>query len=159
MLITSDLLAKFSGVETDAELAQIYIESAKQQIVDYVGYDPETAERFQQEIEEFHTVYSEDGEHFFIDEELTTPAEIPEGTIPQHVEDTEYKYATIEIRIVVPKVFAYVCLEIATLMQSEEGSNIGVNTSAEVGVTRTYLNIVDFTKYLVKLSSYRSKGL
>lgn len=159
MLINADLLARFSGVETDPELAQIYIESAEQQIKDYVGYDPETAERFEQEITETHTVYSEDGEHFFKDEEMTKPVTIPEGITPELVEDTEYKYEITETRIIVPKVFAHVCLEIATLMQAEEGTNIGVNTSGEAGVNRTYLNIVDYSKYLVKLTSFRSKGL
>lgn len=161
-LISVDLLAKFSGVESDTELAEIYIDSAKQQIVDYVGYDPETAERFAKEIEvqKFFTVYSADGENFFEDAELTKPATLPEGAIPVLVEGNEYQYSIIEIKTVieVPKVFAHVCLEIATLMQTEEGSNIGVNTSGEAGINRTYLNVVDFQKYLVKLSSFREKG-
>ena len=57
--------------------------------------------------------------------------------------------------IEVPKVFKLVCLEIATLIQAEEGSNIGVNTSGEAGISRTYLNVADFTKYLQKLSTFR----
>lgn len=158
MLISVDLLAKFSGVESDPELAEIYIESAKQQIVDYVGYDPETAERFAQEQQKFFTVYSEDGENFYSDAEMTKPVELPESAVPVLVEGNEYQYSIIETVIVVPKVFAHVCLEIATLMQTEEGSNIGVNTSGEAGINRTYLNVVDFQKYLVKLTSFREKG-
>ena len=157
-LISVDLLAKFSGVESDTELAEIYIDSAKQQIVDYVGYDPETAERFAKEIQKFFTVYSADGEHFFEDAELTKSATLPAGAIPVHVDGNEYQYSIVETVIEVPKGFAHVCLEIATLMQTEEGSNIGVNTSGEAGINRTYLNVVDFQKYLVKLSSFREKG-
>lgn len=159
MLIDAELLAKFSGVEADADLAQIYIDSAQQQIKDYVGYDPETAERFNTEVEEFHTVYSTDGETFYEDEEMTIIAELPEGAVPVLIEEDTYQYATVEIKIVVPKVFQHVCLEIATLMQTEEGSNIGVNTSGEAGVSRSYLNVVDFTPYLKKLTSYRERVL
>lgn len=49
-----------------------------------------------------------------------------------------------------------VCLEIATLIQLEENNNIGVNTKTfgDSG-SRTYLNTVDYSKYLVQLSAYR----
>ena len=155
MLIDKELLQEFSGVETNAELTDIYIETAQQKIKDYVGYDPETAERFQKEYQEFYTVYSADGTHFFEDEELTKPAEIPEGVTPVLIEENEYSYSVVTVVIEVPKVFKLVCLEIATLIQAEEGSNIGVNTSGEAGISRTYLNVADFTKYLQKLSTFR----
>ena len=159
MLINQELLQEFSGVETTAELAEIYIESAQQKIKDYVGFDPETAPQFEKEHQEFFTVYSEDGINFFEDAELTKPAEIPEGVIPVLIEDNEYSYSIIVTEIVVPKVFKLVCLEIATLIQAEEGSNIGVNTSGDAGVSRTYLNVADFTKYLQKLSTYRKPSV
>lgn len=57
--------------------------------------------------------------------------------------------------IVIPDIFKLVCLEIATLIQAEQGSNIGVNSSVDTGVSRSYLNIVDYTKYLQRLSIYR----
>lgn len=58
-------------------------------------------------------------------------------------------------QIIIPDVFRLVCLEIATLMQTEEGSNLGVNTSNEIGINRTFLNVVDYSKYLDRLSAYR----
>ena len=57
----------------------------------------------------------------------------------------------------VPEVFQMVCLEIATLLQQEESENIGVNSKsyAETG-TRSFLNVVDYSKYLSRLSAYRA---
>lgn len=51
----------------------------------------------------------------------------------------------------------FVCMEIATLMQQEEGQNIGINSKSfgESG-SRTFLNVVDYTKYLHRLDAYRS---
>ena len=57
--------------------------------------------------------------------------------------------------VIVPDIFKLVCLEIATLIQAEEGTNLGVNTSSEIGVSRSYLNVVDYTKYLQRLSIFR----
>lgn len=110
MLITREQLEKFSGVyrEEDDTLAEIYIDSAKQRIIDYVGYDPETCEDF-----------------------------ITDGVA------------------VIPKIFMLVNLEIATLIQAEEGTNLGVNTSQDIGVNRTYLNVVNYDRYLERLSAWR----
>jgi len=56
----------------------------------------------------------------------------------------------------IPDIFKLVCLEIATLMQQEESQNIGINSKAfgESG-SRTFLNVVDYTKYLKRLDSFR----
>lgn len=53
----------------------------------------------------------------------------------------------------------FVCLEIASLMEQEEGQNIGINSKSfgESG-TRSFLNVVDYSKYLKRLDSYRSKA-
>lgn len=70
--------------------------------------------------------------------------------------ETKEEWKDDEGNVKVPDIFRLVCLEIATLMQAEEGSNIGVNTSSDIGVSRTYLNVVDYTKYLQRLSSFRT---
>ncbi|MCQ2052960.1 MAG: hypothetical protein MJZ03_03395 [archaeon] len=56
----------------------------------------------------------------------------------------------------IPDVFKFVCLEIATLMQEEESQNLGINSKSfgESG-TRTFLNVVDYSKYLRRLDSFR----
>ena len=51
--------------------------------------------------------------------------------------------------------FRNVCLRIATLLQLEDGGNIGVSNSGEMGVSRSFANIVDYTPYLKPLSAFR----
>lgn len=52
--------------------------------------------------------------------------------------------------------FKNVCLRIATLLQLEDGGNIGVNNvNSGVGATRSFANIVDYTPYLKPLSAFR----
>lgn len=156
MLVTPSQLSRFSGVYPEEEdLQVIYINSATQRINDYVGFDVMQNEEWEQEVQTEHIVYSEDGENFFLDPELTEPAEIPTGAEVTQVLDTKYHYFTTSVEVVPPDVFKLVCLEIATLIQSEEKSNIGVNTQSDFSVNRTFLNVVDFTKYLEKLNAYR----
>ena len=55
--------------------------------------------------------------------------------------------------------FKTVVMRIATLLQMEGGGNIGVNTAAsDAGVSRSFLNVTDFTPYLRPLSSFRRNG-
>lgn len=53
------------------------------------------------------------------------------------------------------QLFRLTCLRIATLLQSEGGANIGISNSSEPGVSRSFLNVVDYTPYLKQLSAYR----
>ena len=56
--------------------------------------------------------------------------------------------------------FKNVCLRIATLLQLEDNGNIGVASSSDVGINRTFANIVDYTPYLKPLSAFRKiKGV
>ena len=49
-----------------------------------------------------------------------------------------------------------VCLEIAALITMERGGNLGVSSSSDAGgIGRSFLNVVDYSKYLAKLSAYR----
>ena len=106
-LVTVEQLAKFSGKYADDDvttqsLQEIYIGSAQEIIINYLGYNPLT--------------------------------------------DIE----------TIPAIMRLVCLEIATLIQQEEGENIGINSkSFGETCTRTFLNIVDYSKYLQRLSAYR----
>lgn len=54
------------------------------------------------------------------------------------------------------KLIKKVCLEIATLIQMEEKNNIGINSKSfgESG-SRSFLNIVDYSKYLIQLNAYK----
>lgn len=63
-------------------------------------------------------------------------------------EDSKYSKDTQQL-------FRLTCLRIATLLQSECGANIGINSTAEPGVSRSFLNVVDYTPYLKQLSAFR----
>lgn len=51
--------------------------------------------------------------------------------------------------------FKNVELRIATLLQLEDGSNIGVSNNSDIGISRSFVNIVDYTPYLKPLSAFR----
>lgn len=125
MLITIDELSEYTGVVKDfdgvqGDLYELYIKTAQAQIINYLGYNPETINEpdVQKEIAEIY------GGAFILDE-----------------------YALADIK--------NTCLEIAALIAMESNNNLGVNTSSEVGVNRSYLNVVDYSKYLAHLSAYR----
>lgn len=59
----------------------------------------------------------------------------------------------------IPQIFRFVCLEIAALMQMEEGSNLGYSSSSDSGgIGRTFLNVTKYDAYLSRLSSFRRQG-
>ncbi|MCR5219205.1 hypothetical protein [Treponema sp.] len=114
MLITKAQLEAFTGrvfTESDewSDLVDIFIGSAQAEIVNYLGFNPETDEDLQD-------------------------------------------YELLQIK--------NVCLEIAALIAMESDCNLGVNSSSETGgISRSFLNVVDFSRYLAKLSSYvRKRG-
>ena len=59
----------------------------------------------------------------------------------------------------IPGIFRFVCLEIASLIQLEEGSNLGYASSSDAGgIGRTFLNVTKYDAYLQRLSSFRKNG-
>lgn len=153
MLITKEQLARFSGVVTDADsvaesLTDIYIESAEQEIRQYVGFDPLLKEEWRSTV----TVYSSNGQKFYSDAEMTKEVEISYGEVPVETEE-ENKWEYVHYTI--PGIFRHVCLEIASLMQQEESGNLGVNSKSFETGSRTFLNVVDYSKYLARLSAFR----
>ena len=55
-----------------------------------------------------------------------------------------------------PEIIRLTAMRIAALLQSEEGSNIGVNSkSFGDGGTRVFVSFVNFDKYLLPISKYR----
>lgn len=56
-------------------------------------------------------------------------------------------------------IFQATALRIATLLQMECGGNIGVNSAgSDMGVSRSYLNVTDYTQYLKPLAPFRRNG-
>lgn len=158
MLVTPENLKTFSGVHPDNDdLIKIYIGSAEDIIKQYVGFDPETNQEWKKSQDVEVIVYSDDREHFYSDEEMTKAVVIPDGVIVQPtLIENQYEYIIREEYIDVPDIFKMVCLEIATLLQQEENENLGVNNKTfGEGGSRSFLNIVDYTKYLKRLGKYR----
>lgn len=54
-----------------------------------------------------------------------------------------------------PALIKLVCLEIASLIQMEERGNLGVNSQSFDGSSRSFLNVVNYDKYLQRLAAYR----
>lgn len=159
MLITVEELERFSGVipqddATQTSLLETYIGSAQDIINNYLGFNAESCINWG-EVDVEHVVYSSNGVTFYTDKNKTIQTTIPQGVTVVLVAGEKYHYFTSEIQVNPPAIVKLVCLEIATLIQTEENSNIGVNTNSDVGVSRTFLNIVDYTKYLQKIAAYR----
>lgn len=155
MYVTKDELAKYSGVTRDEgdTLGETFIGSSEEIVEHYLGYDPETSEDFDKE--KTVIVYSSDGEHFYEDAALTKAATIPEGITPE-AKGTENQYSYTIIVHEIPYLIRLTVLRIASLLQLEENNNIGVNSKSfgESG-SRTFLNVVDYEKYLQKISFYK----
>ena len=73
----------------------------------------------------------------------------PEDSNDEHAAAlTEYSLAKIR----------NVCLEIAALIAMENNNNLGVASSSGEGmVNHSFLNVVDYSRYLSKISAYRAK--
>lgn len=125
MLITIEELERFSGVHREGDDVDISL------CATYIG----TAEGIIRDYVGF-----DPEEKFLVEHEI----ENEEG---ETTTITDYD---------IPPVFKLVCLEIASLIQQEEHENIGINSKsfADTG-TRSFLNVVDYTKYLQRLSAYR----
>ena len=92
-----------------------------------------------------------------LDVQIGTAQQIVSDYVGFNCEDVllpRCRYTDSEIAI-----FKTVVMRIATLLQLEGGGNIGVNTAAsDMSVSRSYLNVTDFTPYLRPLSSFRRNG-
>lgn len=115
----------------------------------------------QEELEQFSGTYPDDNDTQTIIQEtyLNSATEIINNYLcfdcEAETEENPFYNAEAE-KVTVPQVVKMVCFEIATLLQLEQGNNIGINNkSFEVGGSRSFLNVVDFTKYLNKISCYR----
>lgn len=77
------------------------------------------------------------------------------GFDAEEVLNPRCRYTDAEVAL-----FKTVVLRIATLLQLEGGGNIGVGSGAGIdgAVSRTWLNVVDYTPYLKPLSAFRRNG-
>lgn len=155
MLITIKELEKYSGVYRDNNdtLGEVYIGSATDIVDTYLGYVAEQNEDWKKQV--LKIVYSVDMVNFYSDPERTVLVEIPTGVeITATGIENQYSYITLEV--VVPDLIRLTCLRIASLLQQEESGNIGINNKSfgENG-SRSFLNVVNYDKYLAQIARYR----
>jgi hypothetical protein len=162
----------FSGNFVDDDdviaLKQVYLDSASSIIDDYIGYSAiandydeylngsgiDSIQLSAKPITEITSItvegvsidpseYYSDGEFLYCNSGV-----FPVGTRNVHV---VYKAGYTSI----PNLLMLTCIRIAALLLSESGGNIGVNSKSfgDSG-TRTFVNTVNYSKYLTLLNSF-----
>jgi hypothetical protein len=158
---------------TGEALYQSYLDAAEARVVDFLTYNPTSATLTQ--------TYYGDGTAYLAlrSQPITALTAITVGGVSQNVSDFTYDRETITNKYgtpfpagavvvvtytagyaTVPGVFKVTILEIATLLASERGENIGATSKTfDGGNTRTFVNYTNFDKYLAKLEPYRIRAL
>lgn len=105
-------------------------------------------------IETVITVYSEDGETFFIDSELSEEAAIPEGITPEETETpNEYKYSTFVSTV--PEVIKTTAKQIGTLFWESAGGNLAVNSTSFADTGTRVFNNFKSDRFLDQIVAYK----
>lgn len=168
-IITTEDLQKFTGVypETEDSQQQLYIDTAIEIICSYLKFNPEK--------KEYTLVLDGNGR-----EELLLPA-LPINSVESLIIDGR-TIATETLLIkkrsiygaifskgrnniiiafnagfdVIPATIKLTALRIAGILQTESNNNIGINSKSfqDTG-TRTFVNTVNFDKYLIQISEYK----
>lgn len=170
MIVTKEELEKYSGVYTDEEnnAQELYIESAEDILRSYLGYNPEV------------TCYTKfyDGcgfsdlrlgvKNIFILESVSIDGVkqelenidfdddciiIRNGVFPVGRKNVAVKFVAGFNKI--PAIMKMTVLRIATLLQLESDSNIGVSSRSFQDNTRTFLNTKNYEPYLIQCSNYK----
>lgn len=170
MIVTKEELEKYSGVYPDEEnnSQELYIESAEDILSSYLGYCPEATS--------YSKLYDGNGfsdlrlgakpifllESVFIDgveQDLKNldfyddSIIIKNGIFPVGRKNIAVKFAAGFNKI--PAIMKMTVLRIATLLQLESDSNIGVSSRSFQDNTRTFLNTKNYEPYLIQCSSYK----
>jgi hypothetical protein len=179
--VTVEELQKYSNVYGDTDLQQNYINSAENVVNTYLGYSP-TLHNYVQyfdgngtnelqlkakpiatvisvkiddtviPLSEFYNVI--DSEFLYYNKifpygkrNIKIEYDAGWGITPDNdIANSEY----------VPSIIRMTVLRIAALLQSESDSNIGITSKsfADSG-TRTFINTINFDKYLIQISNYK----
>lgn len=154
--------------EDDAGLKQIYIDSAESLVMDHIGYDFNTADYTEiLEGNGFDTI----GLCAFPINEVTEVTidgvNIDLDSIVSNREIITYldDVFTKDVRVIVkhnsgnvetPGIIKLVILQIAALLFTEQGGNIGITSKSSLdNNTRTFVKTTNFEPYLSKLNSLR----
>jgi hypothetical protein len=173
-------LQKYSNVYGDNDLQQSYINSAENIVNNYLNYSPTLhgytyfcsgngTHELQLRAKPINTLIGVE-----IDEVIISPTDF------YFINDSEFIYYDkifpLDVKIKVeytagygitidddvgsalflPEIIKLTVLRIAALLQSESDSNIGVTSKsfADSG-TRTFVNTVDYSRYLIQISNYK----
>jgi hypothetical protein len=174
-------LQKYSNVHSESSLQENYIDAAENIVNTYLGYSPALhsyTQRFdgtgtnelQLKAKPITTIISTeiDNEPIAVSEFYTTPESeylyynkiFPSGRRNIAVEYIAGWGITPDDDTAngeyLPGIITLTVLRIAALLQSESDSNIGVTSKsfADSG-TRTFVNTVNFDKYLIQISGYK----
>ena len=170
MIVTKEELEKYSGVYTDEEnnSQELYIESAEDILSSYLGYSPE--------VKSYSKFYDGNGfsdlrlgaKPIFILESVSIDGVeqdlknidfdddsiiIRNGVFPAGRKNIAVKFSAGFEKI--PAIMKMTVLRIATLLQLESDSNIGVSSRSFQDNTRTFLNTKNYEPYLIQCSSYK----
>lgn len=171
LFATVEELQNFTGVypEDGNSQQELFISSATDIIINYLGYDP--SKQLRQEISDgtgdswlflnskpvTNVVRLKiNGSVISPDKYYIKPSSIclKEGTFPKGIQNISIEYESGYEQL--PNVIKLTCLRIAALLQNEANDNIGI-TSKSFGDSgsRTFYNFTNFNKYLSQLSSYQ----
>lgn len=168
-------LQKFTNVypEDGDTLQQIYLGSATEIIESYLGYNPE--------LQTYTNYFDGNGKNilFLNAKPISILQSVSINGVEQNLNDyyfdgaTECLYTTDKfssgtknIKVVytagystVPDLIKLSALRIAGILQTEQSGNIGITSkSFQESGNRTFVNTVNFSKYLLPLSKYKLLG-
>lgn len=175
MFITTDELKDYIGVNTDNDtLLDIYNETGKDLIINYIGYDPVSGyydELFSgndDKVIRLNTKPITSISALTIDDELITEE--------NYIFINEYLYllngliftkGRYNVRVEyeggydeIPSLIKMTNLRLSALLYTEEGGNIGITSkSFDNSGTRTFIQNTNYNKYLSVLNKYRITGI
>lgn len=103
-----------------------------------------------------HIVYSEDGETFYSDSEMTKEVEIPEGITPEETEvENQYKYITL--KSTVPEIIKTTALQIASLFWESAGGNLAVSSTSFADSGSRVFNNFKADRFLEQIAAYQRR--
>lgn len=160
-------LQKYSSVYSDDVVQQQYIDAAENIVNNYLGYIPTVStyaqflngngtNELQLAAKPIITLTSIhiNGQSIPTTEFYTVGEFIYYNIFPVGNRNIEVNYTAGNV--IIPEVIKLTVLRIAALLQTESDSNIGITSKsfADSG-TRSFINTVNFDKYLIQISDYR----
>lgn len=103
-----------------------------------------------------YIVYSEDGETFYSDSEMTHEVVIPEGVTPEATEVThQFKYTVT--KSTVPELIKNTALQIASLFWESAGGNLAVSSTSFADTGSRVFNNFKADRFLEQIAAYQRR--